>query len=51
MEEDERERIEAAGEDYDPYAPIELTDEEIYEEIEDTQEQRETDQKMMRGEI
>ena len=39
MEEDERIRAEEQGDDYDPYAPIELTDEEMYEDIENIQEQ------------
>jgi hypothetical protein len=39
MEEDERIRAEEQGDDYDPYAPLELTDEEMYEDIENIQEQ------------
>ena len=50
MEEDERERAEAAGEDYDPYAPVELSDEEIYEDIENVYNQQQQDQEMIRGE-
>lgn len=50
MEEDERIRAEEAGEDYDPYAPVELSDEEIYEDIENVQLQQEQDQVMIRGE-
>lgn len=43
LEEDERIRAEEQGEDYDPYAPMELTDEEIYEDIELVSNQKEMD--------
>lgn len=43
IEEDERVRAEQQGEDYDPYAPIELTDEEVYEDIELVSSQKEMD--------
>lgn len=43
IEEEERVRAEEAGDDYDPYAPVELTDEELYEDIENTQLQIEQD--------
>ena len=43
MEEEERVRAEEAGEDYDPYAPVELSDDEIYEDIENVQNQIEQD--------
>jgi hypothetical protein len=43
MEEDERIRAEEGGDDYDPYAPLELSDEEIYEDIENVQDQIELD--------
>ena len=33
LEEDERDRMEKEGDDYNPYEPRELTDEEIYEDI------------------
>ena len=33
IEEEERIRAEEQGDDYDPYAPVELTDEEMYEDI------------------
>ena len=45
MEEDERIKIENAGEDFDPYAPIELTDEDIYADIENIEEQINEDAK------
>lgn len=45
MEEDERIRIESAGEDYDPYAPLELSDEDLYSDIENIESQVEKDDK------
>lgn len=43
MEEDERIKIESAGEDYDPYAPLELSDEDMYGDIENVNAQIEED--------
>lgn len=43
IEEEERVRAEEQGDDYDPYAPVELTDEEIYEDLENVQNQIERD--------
>jgi hypothetical protein len=34
IEEEERIRAEEQGDDYDPYAPVELSDDELYEDIE-----------------
>lgn len=39
IEEEERLRAEEEGDEYDPYAPVELTDEEMYEEINSVYEQ------------
>ena len=39
MEEEERLRAEEAGDDYDPYAPIELSDDEVYEDIQNVNDQ------------
>ena len=39
MEEDERLRAEEEGEDYDPFAPVELTDEEVYADIQNVNDQ------------
>ena len=43
LEEEERIRATEQGEDYDPYAPVELTDEEIFEDLENIQNQIEHD--------
>ena len=43
LEEDERIRMEEQGDDYDPYAPVELSDDEIYEDISMVQSQKEMD--------
>lgn len=43
LEEEERKRAEEAGDEYDPYAPIELTDEEMQEDFENIQQQIEED--------
>ena len=43
LEEEERKRAEEAGDEYDPYAPIELTDEDMQEDFENIQQQIEED--------
>ena len=53
MEEDERVRAEAAGDDYDPYEVPEVTDEDMLDDIEYVRQQVEEDEEMlaMLGEV
>jgi hypothetical protein len=50
LEEEERVRAEEQGDDYDPYAPVELTDDDLYEDIELVNEQIALDNKNIFGE-
>lgn len=50
IEEEERLRAEEQGDEYDPYTPVELTDEDMFEELESVQEQIEQDyENLFRG--